>query len=256
MSILRLGDIEYPSLAGKVSDAEWQTRVELAALHRLVDLYGWNDLQQAPLSARIPGEPHYLFNADGLLFSESTASALVKIDLDGNIVADTPFTILHPTWLPMKAVHALREDANFVIHSHDDHIAAISAREEGLLPISQTGAFIVAGGLAYHPYDGVETLEERIPSIQASLGHSRILMLRNHGAVVIGETAWGALGLLSALFKACHTQVLAGPGEHLIHLGPDILAEMLQELIRGPAVSDNWAALLRKLDRIDPSYRS
>lgn len=255
MSKLRLGDIEYPSLEGKVSDGEWNARVELAALHRLVDLYGWNDLQQAPLSARIPDEPHYLFNADGLLFSETTASSLVKIDIDGNIVGDTPFTILQRTWFPMKAVHAVREDANFVIHSHDDHIAAISAREEGLLPISQTGAFIVSGGLAYHPYDGVETFEERIPSLQKSLGQSRILMLRNHGAVVVGETAWGAFGLLSSLFKACHTQVLAGRGVELIHLGEDILAEMLEELIRGPAVGNNWAALLRKLDRIDPSYK-
>src|SRR5262249_16973748 len=160
------------------------------------------------------------------------------------------------TWYPMKAVHAAREDANWVIHTHDDYVMALSARKERLLPIGQNAGFAIAAGISYHEYDGVETYEERIPALQAPLAKPNTMILHNHGAVVVGLTAWHALYVMSSLRKACRVQVLAGPGRDLIHLAPEIIESMAEEIRRGPAVGNAWASLLRKLDRIDPSYKS
>lgn len=252
---MKLGDIEYPTLKGKVSAEEWQARVELAAIYRLIPLFGWFDLAMPPSSAKVPGEPHYLFNPAGILFEEITASSLVKVKIDGELAAETPFDYLRSTWYPMQAAHEGREDANFVIHSHDDYAMALSARREKLLPISQTAGFVLAGGVAYHDYDGVETYPERIAGLKNSLGSGSMMILHNHGLLTIGRTAWQAFGRMNQLRKACRVQLLAGLGGDLIHLGTDILTEMQEELRRGPAVSNPWPSLLRKLDRLDPSYK-
>lgn len=253
---LRIGEIEYPSLKGKVSEAEWRTRVELAALYRLIELMGWNDIVQAPSSARIPGEDAYLFNPIGILFEEITASSLLKVNIDGDLLTDTPFDYLKSTWYPVQAAHAVREDANWVIHSHDDYAMALSARKEGLLPISQSAGFAIAGGVSYHEYDGVETYPDRVPPLQNSLGGENTRMiLHNHGLLVIGTTAWQAFSRMAQLRKACRVQVLAGFGRDLIHLPQPILDSMAEEIRRGPAVGNVWLGLLRKLDRLDPSYK-
>lgn len=252
----KLGDVDYPSLEGKVSDGEWRARVDLAALYRLIPLMGWYDLVMAPASARVPGEPqHYLFNPVGFLFEEITASSLVKITVEGEILSETPFGISQEGWFPMRAVHEVREDADWVIHSHDDDSAALSARREGLLPISQGAAFILADGIAYHDYDGIETYAERMAGIRQSLGHAKTLLLRNHGAVTLGRTPWQALQRMTRLTKACRIQLLAGRDEDLVRIPGDVLATFPDELKRvaGPGP---WAGLLRKLDRLDPSYRT
>lgn len=252
---LRFGDVEYPSLEGRVSEAEWEARVNLAALYRAVDHFGWNDLTQAPLSARIPGEDHYLFSPEGILFDEITASSLVKITLAGEPVDDSPFTHLKGAWYPNMAIHEAHPDANYVIHTHEDHIMALSARRERLLPISQSAGFGIAGGIAYHAYDGVETYIDRVAGLQQSLGRAYVMILENHGAMIVGPTAWTALFLLSALYKSCRVQLLAGPTANLISLGEDILEEMQAEIRKGPVLGNSWLSLLRRLDRIDPSYR-
>lgn len=253
--MLRFGDIEYPSLEGRVPDTEWETRVNLAALYRAVDHFGWNDLTQAPLSARIPGEPYYLFAPEGILFDEVTASSLVKIDIDGNAVDKSSLPHLKAAWWPNMAVHAARDDANYVIHTHDDHIMALSARKERLLPVSQSAGFGIAGGIAYHPYDGVETYPERVPGLQASLGDKFVMILENHGAMIVGPSPWLAIYLLSALQKSCRVQLLAGPSADLIALSDEIIAEMAAEIVKGPALGNSWLSLLRKLDRADSSFR-
>ncbi len=253
--MLKLGDIEYPSLKGKVSEAEWKARVELAALYRLIELFGWNDLSGAPASARIPGQPFYLFNPNGLLFEEITASSLVKINLEGEVVSETPFRHVASTWFPMKAVHEVREDANFVIHSHDDYGMALSARREKLLPVSQSAGFALADGVAFHDYDGVETYQERVPALQASLGARNRMILHNHGLLAVGASAYQALYRMASLRKACRVQLLAGFEKDLFQLPGEIIEQMAEEIRRGPAVGNFWPGLLRKLDRIDPSYK-
>lgn len=252
--MLKLGDIEYPSLKGKVSQAEWAVREELAALYRLTPLFGWDDLSLTHASARVPGEPHYLFNPMGFLFEEITASSLIKITLDGEVVQDTPFEITLGGWYPMKAVHAVREDANFILHCHDDYGLAVSARKEGLLPVSQPAGFAIGDKTAYHDYDGVETYEEKIVGLQQSLGEANRLILRNHGLLTLGPAAYFAFIRMYNLVQACRVQVLAGRGDDLVRIAPEILEQFPAELHR-PQGNFAWPGLLRKLDRLDRTWR-
>lgn len=252
--LMKIGNIEYPSLKGKVSDAEWRARVDLAAIYRLITLFGWWDMSQSPAGARIPGTDQYLFNPMGLLFEEITASSLVRISLDGKILSDTPFSILRGAWYPLEAVFAVREDANFVIHSHDRYAAALSARRDKLLPISQPANFALAEGVAYHDYDGVETYEDKMAPVQASLSDKNYLILHNHGMVTIGALAPMAFGRMENLRTACEIQLLAGQDRDLISVGEDVRPVFAEELRKGVVVDNLWPALLRKLDRLDPSY--
>jgi len=252
---VKLGEIEYPSLQGQVSDAEWATRVQLASLYRLVPIMGWDDMSITHASARVPDEPnHYLFNPLGFLFEEITASCLVKIDIEGNIVAPTPFEITLGGWYPMKAVHEVRDDADFVLHTHEDYGGAMSARKDPLLSITQGAAFVLADKLAYHDYDGVETYEERNPGLQASLGEANRLILRNHGLLTLGPTAFHAFYRMYGLVKACRIQLLAGMRGDLIEI-PEVINATFADEIRRAQGNNPWPGLLRKLDRTDPDYK-
>jgi ribulose-5-phosphate 4-epimerase/fuculose-1-phosphate aldolase len=253
---VKIGELEYPSLKGKVSEAEWQARVDLAALYRLIPLMGWWDLSQPPASAAIPGEPgHYLFNPLGFLFEEITASSLIKITLDGEPVTDTPLKFSRDIWYPMQAVHAARPEAGFVLHLHDDVLAALSARKDKLLPVSQFAGFALAGGIAYHEFDGPETHAERMAGLQASLGNRYVMILHNHGAVILGKTAYQTIAIVSNLRKAAMIQLLAGQSADLKAISPAILPMFEEELRNGVAVDNLWHGLIRKLDRLDPSYK-
>jgi ribulose-5-phosphate 4-epimerase/fuculose-1-phosphate aldolase len=252
---MKMGEVEYPSLQGKVADPEWRTRVDLAALLRLIPHMGWWDLTQAPAAARIPGEPHYLFPPQGCLFEELTASSLIKITLDGDQVSDTPLSILRCNWVPFKAVFSVRQDVDWAIHSHDDWVTALSARKERLQPISQSAAIALADGVAYHEYDGVETLEQRIPALQQSLGSQKRLILQNHGLVAVGKSPYEVLLRTAGLTKACRVQVLAGRSDELVHVLPEVLETLARDAYRPGAIEYLWPALLRKLDRLDPSYK-
>src|SRR5271168_3348139 len=179
------GSLAAPgSLKGKVSAGEWQTRVDLAALYRLVALYGWDDMIYTHISARLPGPEHqFLINPFGMFFGEITASSLVKIDLNGAILQETPYFINPAGFTIHSAIHAAREDAHFVMHLHSDQGVAVSAQAEGLLPLSQH-ALIVMPRLAYHDYEGIAlNLDER-ERLVADLGETKTLMLlRNHGTL-------------------------------------------------------------------------
>ena len=177
------------SLKGKVSEEEWQARVDLAALYRLVALYGWDDMIYTHISARLPGpEHHFLINPYGLLFGEITASSLVKIDLEGNILQETPYFINPAGFTIHSAVHAAREDAHYVMHLHTDQGVAVSAQKEGLLPLTQH-ALIVLPRLAYHDYEGIAlNLDERERLVN-DLGDKALMLLRNHGTLAVGPTA-------------------------------------------------------------------
>jgi ribulose-5-phosphate 4-epimerase/fuculose-1-phosphate aldolase len=250
-----MGDIEYPSLKGKVSDAEWRTRVELAAIYRLYVLLGWFDLSMPPASARIPGEDCYLYNPSGILYDEITASSLVKVTFDGELAAETPFEYLRGAWYPQQAGHSAGPDANFVLHTHDDYCEALSAVKGGLLPISQTSGFALADGVSYHAYDGVETYPHMVDVLRTSLGSNRMMILENHGLITVGHTAWIAVTRMNLLRKACRVQLMAAAAGELIHLTPEVQTAMVTELKAGPVVGNPWASLLRKLDRLDPSYK-
>ena len=250
---------------GAVSEAEWQARVDLAALYRLTALHGWDDMIFTHISHRVPGpEHHFLINPYGYLFEEITASSLVKVDLDGNIVQETDAMINPAGFTIHSAIHAAREDAVVVMHVHTDQGVAVSAQKEGLLPISQT-AMIVREDIAYHDYEGVALdLDER-ERLVADLGPDKhSMLLRNHGTLTCGTTAALTFTRMFFLERACKMQVMAltAGRNGVLECG-----EELQDKVAGQGGMTHhssgmsmlteklvWPALLRKLDRDLPGY--
>jgi len=244
----------------KVTKAEWDQRVNLAACYRLVAMYGWDDLVFTHISARVPGrEHHFLINPYGMTFAEVTASSLVKIDLDGNKVMKSPFDINPAGFVIHSAIHAAREDAICVLHTHSLNGTAVSVQKQGLLPLSQKSTFILAS-LAYHDYEGLAVSEDEKVRLVRDLGEKRFLMLRNHGLITVGETVADAFLFMYQFEAACTIQVRAQatPGE-MILISPDVLATVskrLKQVLRGTGGALVWPALLRKLDQSDKTYRS
>ena len=243
----------------ETSELEWQARVDLAAAYRLVAHYGWDDLIFTHLSARVPGpEHHFLINPYGMMFEEITASSLVKINLQGEIVTPSPYFINPAGFTIHSAVHAAREDALCVIHLHTDYGIAVSAQHDGLLPISQQSLFALAS-LAYHEYEGLALNEDEKARLVADLGNKMNMILRNHGLLTVGKTAAEAFLSMYILERACHIQILAQSGAStLLPVSENILGKVAAQLSAvtvGQGAQLAWPGLIRKLDRIDPSYR-
>ncbi len=238
---------------------EHQMRVDLAACYRLIALHGWDDLVFTHISARVPGpDEHFLINPYGLLFEEITASSLVKVDLAGNKVVDSPHPINPAGFVIHSAVHEAREDVVCVLHTHTKAGVAVSAQAGGLLPISQTSLFPYAT-LAYHDYEGVALNDDEKPRLVADLGDKNALILRNHGLLTTGTTIADAFLMMYALETACQIQVMAqSSGGPLIQV-PQPIVDGIQaqaaEVTKGLGGQLVWPGLLRKLDRMDPSYR-
>lgn len=246
------------SLEGKVTAEEWEARVNLAACYRLVAQYHWDDLIFTHISARVPGpEHHFLINPYGMLFEEITASSLLKVDLKGNKVSDSPYPVNPAGFTIHSAVHAAREDARCVLHLHTVNGIAVSAQKHGLLPISQPSIFVLAS-LGYHDYEGVALNDEEKPRLVRDLGDNHFVMLRNHGLLTVGPTIADAFIFMYQFEAACMIQVRAMAAPELIPIHPQILQgakeQAKQVTFQSPA-GLIWPALLRKLDRTDPSYR-
>ena len=246
-------------LRDRVSADEWQTRVDLAAAYRLVAHYGWDDMIFTHISARVPNtDHHFLINPYGQLFDEISASSLVKVDIDGNKLDDSPFPVNPAGFTIHSAVHAAREEVACVMHLHTVSGVAVSAQEHGLLPINQT-AMLLNGEVAHHEYEGVAlNLDER-PRLVADLGDKNAMLLRNHGTLTVGKTIPEAFLTMYFFERACATQIATLAGGGTLHWP----AESVQEVVRRQAQGGTggvarlaWDGLLRKLDRQDPSYKS
>ena len=247
-----------PAGAGTSTD-ERQARIDLAAAYRLVAHYGWDDLIFTHISARVPGpDHHFLINPYGMLFSEITASSLVKVDLDGKIVEPTPYFVNPAGFTIHSAVHAAREDAKCVLHLHTVAGVAVACQEGGLLPLNQT-AMLLNGQIAYHEYEGVALLLDERPRLVADLGEKNAMLLRNHGTLTVGPTVGEAFLTMYFLERACATQValLAG-GVPLHHPTPEVQAVVQAQAGYGVAQVAKlaWDAQLRLLDAKDPSYKN
>jgi len=241
-----------------MSDAERQARIDLAACYRLVALYGWDDLIFTHISVRVPGpEHHFLINPYGLLFEEVTASNLIKIDLDGRKVEESPYDVNPAGFNIHSAIHAAREDAKCVLHLHSLDGIAVSAQPNGLLPLSQQSIFVLAS-LAYHDYEGVALNEEERPRLVRDLGDRNFLMLRNHGLLTVADNVPDAFLFMYLFQAACKIQIRAqAGGGDLIHVDPRIIAgatAQAKQVTRGAGGALAWPALLRKLDRVNPGY--
>jgi ribulose-5-phosphate 4-epimerase/fuculose-1-phosphate aldolase len=243
----------------QVTDEEWQVRVDLAGCYRLVAMYGWDDLVFTHISARVPGpDDHFLINAYGLLFEEMTASSLVKVDLAGEKVMDTPYFVNPAGFTIHSAIHEAREDVGCVIHTHTRAGVAVSAQADGLLPISQVSLFPLSS-LGYHDYEGVALDPEEKPRLVADLGRHTNLVLRNHGLLTAAATIPDAFLAMYVLETACQTQLMAqSAGVELRCVDSRILAGIAaqaEQVTKGLGGQLAWPALLRKLDRHDPSFR-
>jgi len=242
-----------------VGEEEWQLRVDLAACYRLVALYGWSDLVFTHISARIPGpEHHFLINPYGLMFDEITASSLVKVDQQCNKIIESPYPVNPAGFVIHSAVHAAREDIQCVLHTHTRAGIAVSAQKNGVLPISQQSTFVLAS-LAYHDYEGVAFRDDEKPRLQADMGNANYLMLRNHGLLTVGKTIADAFLSMYTFENTCQIQIAAqsGGGE-LTQVNPKIVEGVGQAMkvqTGGMGGQFVWPSLIRKLDRIDDSYK-
>jgi len=257
-----------PSLKGKVSDGEWAMRVQLAATYRLCAMHGWTDLVFTHISARLPDEPNdkgemehrFLINPYGVMFDEMTASALVKIDMDGKICQDTPYFINPAGFTIHSAVHLAREDAGCVIHVHTPYGMAVSAQKKGLRRYTQM-SMQVYDDLAYHDYEGIALELDERDRIVANLGEKSLLMLRNHGTLTLGKTCGVAFLRMYFLENACKAQIFAQSvgGEEHLHEEPESMGHRVYQQGAAafvPGMGDNlvWPGLLRKLARTNPGH--
>ncbi|MCU1268124.1 MAG: class aldolase/adducin family protein [Acidobacteria bacterium] len=247
------------SVREQVPAEEWQARVDLAAAYRLVAHYGWDDLIFTHISARIPGpEHHFLLNPYGMMFDEVTASSLVKVDLAGNPLMKSPYFINPAGFTIHSAVHAAREDALCVMHLHTENGIAVAAQKNGLLPISQQSLFALSS-LAYHDYEGLALDENEKPRLVDDLGNNNFMILRNHGLLTVGSSPAEAFLSMFVLERACRIQILAqSGGAELAGIADPILdgvTMQLKAVTLGQGAELAWPGLLRKLDRMDASYR-
>ncbi|GGC98146.1 class II aldolase/adducin family protein [Undibacterium terreum] len=251
--------MNIPSLKEVVSAEEWQLRVDLAACYRLVAAYGWSDLVFTHISARIPGpEHHFLINPYGLMFDEITASSLVKVDQQCNKVIDSEFPVNPAGFVIHSAVHEARDDVQCVLHTHTRAGVAVSAQKCGILPISQQSTFVLAS-LAYHEYEGVAFRDEEKPRLQADMGRANFLMLRNHGLLVAGKSIADAFLSMYTFEATCQIQLSAQAGGELTQVNPMIVkgvSEAMRVQTGGLGGAFVWPSLIRKLDRMDQSYKT
>lgn len=253
-------DVERPD---GISAAEWQVRVDLAAFYRIASIYHYDDFIYTHISARVPGpDHHFLINPFGLAFDEITASSLVKVDLDGNVIGDSPYGINYAGYVIHSAIHAVREDALWIAHFHTRDGVGVSAHAEGLLPLTQRALYLIPG-LAYHDYEGVAlNLDER-ERLQAHLGDKKLMLLRNHGTLALGATPGETWIGIYQLEEACSAQVaaLAVGRDHVLIAPREAQEEALRQIAEHRSIAAHatagqrshtqvaWDAVLRRVRR-------
>ncbi len=245
-----------------ISPAEWDVRVNLAAAYRLVDLYGWSDLLGTHLSARVPGpEEHFLVNPFGVMFDEMTASALIKVDEEGNCLTDSDYSINPAAFVIHSAIHLAVPELTCVMHTHTRAGVGVACQTDGILPISQQ-ALAVYGHTAYHDYEGLAfDLSER-ERLVADLGDNRVMVLRNHGLLTAGKSIGEAFMWMYRAERACKYQLsFQQSGAKLSPIPQEIIDKTVEQgkvanSSKGhrPIGQKEWPALLRKLDRENPGY--
>ena len=238
------------------SEEEWKVRVDLAACYRLVAMFGWDDLLATHISARVPGmDDCFLINPLGVFFEEMTASALVRIDREGNPLTPAPDGVNRAAFVIHGAIHDVRHDAGCIIHLHTKDGVAVSCMADGLLPLNQT-ALLVEGDMAFHDYEGVAFNMDERERLQTDLGTHSFMLLRNHGTLALGSSVAEAFTRMHAFETACTIQVRAlSQGRPTYPVDP-AAQDRTREIGRGMGgyADIAWRALIRKLDRVMPGY--
>ncbi|QBG35362.1 class II aldolase/adducin family protein [Litorilituus sediminis] len=246
-------------LKNKVSAQEWQVRVDLAACYRLLQMHGWDDLIHTHISARIPGTEHILINAFGLAFEEITASNLVKIDIDGNIIdPDCPFEINPAGFTIHSAVHEARHEDMCALHVHTNETIAVASTQEGLLRLSQYSMFALAS-MSYHDYEGLAVNADEKLRLQNDLGNANFMLLRNHGALTMGKTIGDAFMHMYDLTRACQVQLqVMATGMDPVYAPQSIIDGIKAQaaIVHSGETGGQkaWPAMVRRVFRNDPTF--
>ena len=250
------------SVREQVSAEEWQARVDLAACYRLTSIYGMTEMVANHISCRVPGTTdQFLINPYGMLYEEIDASSLIKVDVEGNtLLNESDYDVNVAGFVIHSAIHMAKHDMDCVAHTHTPAGMAVSAMECGLLPLAQTSMRFLH--IAYHDFEGIaDDVDERARLVR-DLGDNEAMILRNHGLLVVGRTVPAAFNVLFRLERACQVQIMAlSCNTKLIYPSKEILEETYDKMrprVDRPARNGGlaWPALLRKLDRTDPSYRN
>lgn len=246
----------------RMSPQEWDARVNLAACYRLVHHFRLTDLIYNHITLSVPGAPGvFLTNPFGLAYSEITASSLVKIDLEGNVITDTPFRVNRAGFIIHSAIHAAREDAACVIHTHSRASVAIACLKDGLRPLSQ-GALQFYNRVSYHDYEGFNLVEEERARLVRSLGANSVLILRNHGVLTLGATVGKAFQRLYFFEQAAQLQMdVLKTGQEIVAPPPGVCeatARQWEERSSDASANDDieWAAQTRLIDHLYPGFRA
>jgi ribulose-5-phosphate 4-epimerase/fuculose-1-phosphate aldolase len=242
------------------SEAEWQTRVELAAAHRLTELFGYTYLVYNHITARVPGvDDQFLINRFGWRYGEITASSLLKIDLAGNVLGGSPIApheLNQPGYVIHSAVHGARHDVGCVMHTHTSGGTAVSALECGFIPLSQDG-MVFYNRVAYHEFEGLASDVDERERLVTDLGDRNAMILRNHGLLTVGTTIGQTFVRMHNLERACALQIQVMSTGQPIHLPPPEVCEKTAQQLNGTEFpADEWPALIRWLDAQDTSYRN
>lgn len=246
-----------------IPQAEWQVRRDLAAAYRLAAMHGWSDMLATHISARVPGTDHeFLINPYGMLFEEITASSLVKVDQQGNVLSKTDYIINPAGFVIHSCIHVARPEVGCVMHLHTRDGTAVATQEAGLLPATQH-ALVIYGDVTYHDFEGPALDPDEQKRLLADLGDKRIMLLRNHGTLTAGRTVAEAFVLMYRIERACRMQIAAqSGGQALRPLPREVIDKSIavgrQIFSRGgfsPEGEKEFAALLRKLEREQPDYR-
>lgn len=246
------------SLKNKVSEEEWRIRVDLAACYRLVADMGWGDLIYTHISAKVPNTSYYLVNAFGLAFDEVTASNLVKVDLAGNIIDDTPYSINPAGFTIHSAIHEARNDAHCILHLHTKATIAIASCEGGLQAWSQYSLFSLPS-LSYHGYEGLAVEDDERQRLQTDLGDTNHMLLHNHGGLTLGPTVGDAFMRFYDLQRACEIQLdLMQVNASVIEIPEPIVNNIYHQASKVHSGETGgqkaWPAMLRKAYRLDPGF--
>ncbi len=248
-----------PEPKTRMSEDEWEARQQLAACYRVFDMMGWSESIYNHITVKVPGEKDaFLINPFGLLFSEVKASNLVKIDIDGNKLDDNPYPVNKAGFVQHSMFHRELDWAHAIAHTHTTATMAVSALEGGLQPVNFYACNFI-GQIAYHDFEGITVREDEGVRLRANLGDKRILMLKNHGPVVLGRTLPEVFVTHWALQRACEIQLATlsmgkavGVSDEVIKVHQRDLHET--QLPGGPGAAD-FAAMVRKVDKIDQSWR-
>tara|TARA_B110000459_G_C16475083_1_gene431568 strand:- start:111 stop:845 length:735 start_codon:yes stop_codon:yes gene_type:complete len=243
-----------------MAQTEQELRVQLAACYRIFDYMGWSEMIYNHITVKVPGpEHHFLINPFGLHYSEVKASNLVKVDIDGNIVADTDYAVNPAGIVIHTAIHAARPDIQCIAHTHTNAGMAVACTQEGLRTDNFYSA-LMHNQVAYHDFEGITVMDDEKPRLVANLGDKSLMILRNHGLLAGGRTIPEAFQNIWGMERACQVQVTTdSTGRPIVPVGPEILAKSEQlmaiQAIGEPAGELEFNAVARLIDKIDPSYK-